>query len=123
MVRGVYTHWDSYLDHNGRILLNHYDYEKALKLVELGDISSLASDIGEKHDFDSCPGGMTNYYGRDRGEDGTGYRDFDNPDDMVSFYDNEYHYYHDGNKWYVKENSGGWIELETAINELDEVGE
>ena len=38
----VYTHWDSYLTHHGRILVNSYNsQELAEKLVAGGSISSL----------------------------------------------------------------------------------
>ncbi len=91
----VYCHWDGYIEHNGKLLFEHYsDQMKADALVSLGDISSLGGDIGEKHDFDyrgATYGGKRSYdlkpgdpgmdeftrlsrmccvYGRDRGETG-----------------------------------------------------
>lgn len=80
IVKSVYCHWDGYLDHNGQILLEHYDSAKANHLVALGDISSLAPEIGEKHPFSQfhLPEAervnydrWTTFYGRDRGETGT----------------------------------------------------
>ena len=80
--KSVYCHWDGYLEHNGQILQKHYDSAKANQLVALGDISSLRSEIGEKHAFsklevpmdgeayDKLYGDMTTFYGRDRGEEG-----------------------------------------------------
>ena len=80
--KSVYCHWDGYLEHNGQILQKHYDSAKANQLVALGDISSLRSEIGEKHAFsklevpmdgeayDKLYGDMTTFYGRDRGEAG-----------------------------------------------------
>ena len=80
--KSVYCHWDGYLEHNGQILQKHYDSAKANQLVALGDISSLRSEIGEKHAFsklevpmdgeayDKLYGDMTTFYGRDRGESG-----------------------------------------------------
>ena len=80
--KSVYCHWDGYLEHNGEILQKHYDSAKANQLVALGDISSLRSEIGEKHAFsklevpmdgeayDKLYGDMTTFYGRDRGESG-----------------------------------------------------
>ena len=47
VVKSVYCHWDGYLEHNGQILLEHYDSAKANNLVALGDLSSLGSVIGE----------------------------------------------------------------------------
>ena len=70
--KSVYCHWDGYLDHNGRILLNHYDSVKANHLVALGDISSLDVGIdipeGVEHSFDAQAKGVTVFYNRDRGE-------------------------------------------------------
>lgn len=72
-LKSVYCHWDGYLDHNGRILLEHYDSAKANQLVSLGDISSLAPSLDkpEGHSFDNRADGYTVFYGRDRGETGT----------------------------------------------------
>ena len=49
--KSVYCHWDGYLDHNGRILQEHYDSSRANNLVALGDISSLGKLIGGAHPF------------------------------------------------------------------------
>jgi hypothetical protein len=84
-VKSVYCHWDGYLEHNGYILQTKYDSVKANKLVSMGDLSSLGADIGEAHDFArdvvyvdiggnvSCSEDCT-FYGRDRGEEGTGHK-------------------------------------------------
>jgi len=38
----IYTHWDSYPSHNGKILLENYNtYEKVIELIELGSLSEL----------------------------------------------------------------------------------
>ena len=67
--RTIYCHWDGYPEHNGKTLVQHYsDPEKVEALIALGDISSLASEIGEKHDFNDRESGTTSYH-RDRGED------------------------------------------------------
>ena len=68
-IKGIYCHWDGYPEHNGKILLEHYDIEKTVQLVELGNLSSLGQDIGSKHDFDRCPADICNFYFRDREED------------------------------------------------------
>ena len=47
-VRAVYCHHDGYLDHNGRILFEHYNSEdKVEALIELGDFTSLKPTIEE----------------------------------------------------------------------------
>lgn len=63
----IYCHWDGYLSHNGKILLEHYDSAKANQLVALGNLSILAQDIGNKHPFDNHAefDNMCLFYGRD----------------------------------------------------------
>ena len=73
-VSQVYAHWDGYLDHNGRLLVDNYNsLMQAEALVALGDISSLAESIEcpAGHSFNSPVEGCTVFYGRDRGESGT----------------------------------------------------
>jgi len=51
-VEQVYCHWDGYLDHNGKILQEHYsDPFKLQKLIAGGGISSLRPNIGQRHPF------------------------------------------------------------------------
>lgn len=100
-VKSVYCHWDGYLEHNGAILLEHYNSSKANQLVSMGDMSSLGRVLGQKHpfspfvedteEFNALPEEEQNlikeqiktaydtaksnswckFYGRDRGETGT----------------------------------------------------
>ena len=52
-IKAIYCHWDGYVDHNGRILSNFYtDPAKVEELINLGDLSTLGSEIGQKHPFD-----------------------------------------------------------------------
>ena len=69
-VRSIYTHWDGYPTHHGRILFEHYTSADAVRdLLDLGDLSSLGYTLGEKHDFDAHRGEETcNAYARDREE-------------------------------------------------------
>lgn len=69
---GIYCHFDGYIDHHKPLLLEHYkDEAKVRQLIALGDISVLAKEIGEKHDFnDRDREGVVLAYGRDRGETG-----------------------------------------------------
>ena len=76
-VQQVYCHWDGYLEHNGVILRDHYsDPFKLQKLIDLGDMSSLAPNIGTQHAFDKAPEGECTFYGRDRNETGVGPKRF-----------------------------------------------
>jgi hypothetical protein len=68
----IYCHGDSYIEHHGPILLNHYsDPAKVDQLIALGDISSLGPEIGEKlTNWYSGYGAQCRAYMRDRGEEG-----------------------------------------------------
>lgn len=56
-IKAIYCHWDGYVDHNGRILREHYDTpSKVADLIALGDLSSLRQEIGQVHSFDADRG-------------------------------------------------------------------
>ena len=115
----IYCHWDGYLEHNGAILRDNYqDPFKVRELMDLGDVSSLGPNIGDKHEFDSpytygtpeyeawadAKRGICTFYGRDRGETGTGAQRFkDYADYRANSQFEEYNYIlrNDGN-WYVE---------------------
>lgn len=104
----VYCHWDGYLSHNGKILLENYtDPYKVRELIDNGDISSLGNEIGVKHPFDNpgtfgtpkyekykkLYGNMTKFYMRDRGEEGVEARYFKDFADYEQNHDcQEYEY-------------------------------
>ena len=56
IVKSVYCHYDGYLEHTGKILLEHYNSAKANELVALGDNIGVQETVGEM-----------NFY-KDRGE-------------------------------------------------------
>jgi hypothetical protein len=129
-VQQVYCHWDGYLSNNGKLLLENYSNPFTLReLIDLGDISSLRTTIGTKHafsqfetkmsseDYDKLYGEMTTFYGRDRGETGTGAKSFkDFADYKENFCHEEYAYIlrKDGN-WYVKQYSKDFELLNEAL--------
>lgn len=116
----VYCHWDGYLDNNGKILFGNYqDPFKLREVIDLGDISSLGPNIGEKHDFDigfkyGTPEyvaeqerrqQITTFYGRDRGETNINARYFKDFEDYKANHQTEEYEYilrRDGN-WYVSQ--------------------
>ena len=118
-VQQVYCHWDGYLSNNGKILQEHYsDPFKLLSLIDLGDMSSLGPEIGEKHEFDNPHKfgtdeffdeqarrrNLTTFYGRDRGETGCEARRYTNYADYLrnaQFEKYNYILRRDG-QWYVK---------------------
>lgn len=127
-VKQVYSYWDNYLSHNGAILLEHYsDPTKLEALIDLGDISSLAPEVGEKHPFSvlecnmdydqyqALYGDMTTFYGRDRGETGI---------DAKTFFDFEmYRLSAEFEEYnYILRNTGQWYVSfsNRSFHELDE---
>ena len=115
-VKSVYCHWDGYLQHNGAILLEHYDSTKANQLVALGDLSSLKPEIGIQHafgyhgteisaeDYETQFGNMCTFYGRDRGEKGTAWKTHTNFVDFFAEVEGswcEWYYIMRDGVWYV----------------------
>lgn len=112
-VRGVYCHWDGYLEHNGVILAGSYtNADKINALVELGDLSILRDEVGEKHKFEDMERdapqrvhGWTTAYHRDRGEE-LRQRVFEGAEAMTQFKKSlrdswaEYLYLYDKGRWY-----------------------
>ena len=67
-LKGIYCHYDGYLEHNGAILLADYsDPDKLEKLLALGDISYLGSELEKSED--DCNDSYTIAYHRDYGEE------------------------------------------------------
>ena len=129
-IKAVYTHWDSYVAHNGYILQNFYNDSVVVnKLISMGDISALGAEIGEKHDFHdnnkeyaetACGVSVAKectFYSRDRGED-TSWLSFEDAAHFVKEYTGwgaEYFYLFKNNKWYVKGRRGRWQVLSKAL--------
>ena len=130
----VYCHWDGYLDNNGKILFQHYqDPFKLRDLIDLGDISSLGISIGRKHAFSPFEGdkadydaamaeGATTFYGRDRGETGTGakkFKDFEDYKKNHQYEEYEYILRKDG-QWYVSQYGRPYELLSQALQRQTE---
>jgi hypothetical protein len=114
--KSVYCHWDGYLEHNGRILLEHYNSAKANHLVSLGDLSCLRREVdfpdGEFHTFSSPMENVTVFYGRDRDEDGT---DFATDHTFETFFDRAVGC---GAEWYYVMQDGFWYVGNTYGNDV-----
>lgn len=111
-VTSIYTHWDGYPDHHGPILLNHYTTEERVRaLLALGDLSSLAENIGEKHDFNNRPDGVCNAYGRDRGEAGTDARHSASVDDLKNIAEEYTYLFRPGIGWQVADRKANYVSL------------
>jgi len=125
-VSEIYCHYDGYIQHNGRILNDHYTtLELAEALVAGGRLSVLGerqSPIGE-HSFDDPEKGTCIYYGRDRGEDDT---DPDVTADLNEFhklrYREEYCYLFVDGVWKLEVRSGKcgyqWDNLSDHLDEI-----
>jgi hypothetical protein len=119
----VYCHWDGYLEHNGKILLENYsDPFKLRELIDLGDMSSLAAEIGTKHDFDQRVVGECTFYGRDRGEtdiEAKYFKDFADYKANHQYEEYEYILRTDG-QWYVSMGEMGqeFILLDEALKQV-----
>jgi len=135
-IKAIYCHWDGYVDHNGRILREHYNTpSKVADLIALGDLSSLGTEIGQVHPFDrnhaepelEMTDNWCMAYGRDRGETGTKAQTFKTIAEWVEAEAErwcEYFYLFDGQDWIVSNGKkdttefGGCFEfdfLEVAI--------
>jgi hypothetical protein len=131
-VEQVYCHWDGYLEHNGKILLEHYsDPFKLRDLIDQGAISSLGKVVGNTHPFSPFEGetqkaqyeaamaaGATTFYARDRGEELQVDKFTDFQDYLAHHQYEEYEYIlrRDGN-WYVKCHDAPYVTLEQAFIE------
>lgn len=101
-VKYIYCHFDGYPDHNGEILQEHYNDEAKIDaLLELGDISILAPEIGQYQDFNDHENRNPFWclaYGRDRGDKDTQAK-FEKFDDYVSPNFVDYCYVFNNGKW------------------------
>jgi hypothetical protein len=139
-VEQVYCHWDGYLEHNGKILAEHYtDPFKLRDLIDLGDLSSLRPNIGEKHAFSqfelraeevagykALTEDMCTFYGRDRGETGITAKKFKDFEDYVANHQYEEYEYIlrnvDGKAvWFVADHSATYVLLAEAFAAEKEV--
>lgn len=138
--KSVYCHWDGYLENNGLLLQEHYDSAKANQLVALGDLSSLAAEIGVEHPFSRFEssmsdtdyltqfGNMTTFYGRDRGETGTEFKVSHSFQEFLEQVENcgaEYYYIMRDGVWYAGSVydvqglvTGGLTALSEAIDQM-----
>jgi len=140
VIKGIYCHWDGYLEHNGAILNEHYATSpKVNNLIALGDLSSLRAEIGEKHAFSqfdlpkdeveafkTLTENWCTFYGRDREETNVSYKRYETRKDFVDGIDGEYFYLfvydadQQGGKWFYKKyNETAWKRLSTALAKIN----
>ena len=115
-VQQIYCHWDGYLEHNGKILFNHYvDPYKTRDLIDMGDISSLCNTTEETKQ------GAYHFW---RGEELRVAKFNDFQDYLAHHQYEEYEYIlrKDGN-WYVKCHDEPFVMLVEALAEAREAEE
>ena len=109
-IRAKYCHWDGYVEGGvGQTLQESYqDAVKIGRMVELGDMSTLAAEI------DDCV-----FYGRDRNERDVDAQDYDDFDDFTTSFEGcEYFYVWNGNEWIVSQGNLVFDLLETLLPEM-----
>ena len=129
----VYCHWDGYLAHNGKMLMEYYSNPFILRdLIDLGSLSSLRPQIGTKHPFSMFEANMTQdefanlyrdmctFYERDCGEgstDATYFKDYEHflVDGQAEEYDYILRNVNGVATWFVSDHDGDFVTLESAI--------
>ena len=127
---GIYCHWDGHLEHNGKILLEHYSCpDKLEQLMALGDISLLRPLVRKDPDSPDTP--HTIAYHRDRG-----YQDLNSEParsnslphltQIARESDCEYVYVFDGEFWLFTERGKQFFGMDdgtgfSTLHALDEV--
>lgn len=117
-VTSIYCHFDGYPQHHGPILVGHYSTEEKVRtLIALGDLSQLGEEIGTPHPFDECPKGTCNFYGRDRGEQGTEAILHTSKRNFLRAYDEDFAYLFlsDEGEWYYCERSGNLRPMKSDV--------
>lgn len=124
-ITGIYTHWDSYTSHNGRILLENYDHTKTQQLLNLGAVSTLGREIGEQHDFDETYKTddpryhWCTFYTRDRGDELWPAQTFANDKEFVDNFKeswSEYFYLlEECGTWFVRTRTSEWQRVDHAL--------
>jgi hypothetical protein len=124
-ITGIYTHWDSYTSHNGRILLESYDHTKTRQLLELGAVSSLGKEIGEQHEFgatyktDDPRYHWCTFYTRDRSDELWPAQTFANDKEFVKHFTDSWSAYfyllEECGTWFVRTRSSKWQRVDQVL--------
>ncbi len=122
-ITGIYVHFDGYPEHNGKILLNHYNNDDIVNgLMNLGDLSILGEKLNptEPHTFAEPQKNVCVAYGRDRGETGTNSRTFEDLGEFENSARNtwaDYQYLFDNGVWSYRSlnKTLGWKELTAEV--------
>jgi hypothetical protein len=107
-VRSVYCHYDGYVHGGvGEDLLTHYqDESKIDALLDLGNLSGIGKDIGEKQDFYDIPNLNSDWclaYERDRGQAGQEAVIVESEDEYLKEGNCSYIYLYKNGEWFFKD--------------------
>lgn len=118
-IRGIYCHWNGSPSYTGRILLENYtDKEKINSLLDLGDISSLGPEIGQKQDWNDFNYRWTIAYHRDYDEiyNYENYGSLSTALNRLSYIGYDYMFIFSQNKWiFSSPNLLEWKDLNTFL--------
>jgi hypothetical protein len=121
-VSQIYCHWDGYLSHNGKLLVENYNSLLAAEfLVSKGDLSVLAERVTPNrdmvHSFEVAQNGVCVYYGRDRGETNTEPKTYASVSEYFdTFTTEEYNYFFNGEFWEVEQDGRNFMPVTEAMN-------
>jgi hypothetical protein len=129
-VRSIYCHYDGYLQGGvGEDLSSHYQNEsKVDALLDLGNLSGIGKEIGEKQDFNDFTKQNVHWclaYGRDRGQKGQEATFTESEEEYSKDGDYPYIYLYKNGEWWFKDTYqdrySGWQTISSALNIKEEV--
>jgi hypothetical protein len=128
-VRSVYCHYDGYVQGGvGEDLFNHYqDESKIDALLDLGNLSGVGKEIGEKQDFYDFPNQNPNWclaYGRDRNEKNQEATIVESEEAYLKEENASYIYLYKNGEWWFKDiyqdRYSGMQTIDSALNIKEE---
>ena len=128
-VRSIYCHYDGYVQGGvGEDLLNHYqDESKIDALLDLGNLSGIGKEIGQKQDFYDFTNQNPNWclaYERDRGQKNQEARIDASEEVYLKDGDYPYIYLYKNGEWWFRDTHqdrySGWHTVDSALNIKEE---
>jgi hypothetical protein len=118
----VYCHWDGYPEHNGKILLNHYNNKEIINtLLNNGNMSILGEQIDPSPDSPHTFSGKRQdnvciFYFRERNEMGNEKKIVSGDIEYkMSRNDCDYQYLFDNGQWKYRNGHSEWFELTPQV--------